>query len=39
MPTSLLFRDDQLLDARLGAQTFEQLKAWVEGANATGADR
>lgn len=29
IPTTLLFRDGQLIDRRLGAQTFEQLRDWV----------
>jgi len=29
MPTTLLFRDGVLIDRRLGAQTFEQLRDWV----------
>jgi hypothetical protein len=29
MPTTLLFRDGQLIDKKLGAQTFEELRAWV----------
>lgn len=28
-PTTLLFRDGELLDRRLGAQTLEQLFEWV----------
>ena len=28
-PTTLLFRDGELIDRRLGAQTFEQLRDWV----------
>ncbi len=32
MPTSLLFRDGELIDRRLGAQTFEQLREWIGGA-------
>ena len=34
MPTTLLFRDGQLIDAKLGAQTFDQLKEWIERAPA-----
>ena len=30
IPTTLLFRDGVLLDRRLGAQTTEELRAWVE---------
>ena len=29
IPTTLLFRDGQLIDRRLGAQTAEQLERWV----------
>lgn len=29
IPTTLLFRGDELIDRRLGAQTFEQLRDWV----------
>jgi hypothetical protein len=29
IPTTLLFRDGQLIDRRLGAQTFDELRAWV----------
>src|SRR5688572_5190671 len=29
IPTTLLFRDGQLIDRRLGAQTFDDLRAWV----------
>jgi hypothetical protein len=32
IPTTLLFRDGQLVDRRLGAQTYDQLRAWVETA-------
>jgi hypothetical protein len=31
MPTTLLFRDGLLVDRRLGAQSFEQLREWVSG--------
>jgi hypothetical protein len=31
IPTTLLFRDGVLVDRRLGAQTTEELRAWVEG--------
>jgi thioredoxin-like negative regulator of GroEL len=31
MPTTLLFRDGLLIDRRLGAQSFEQLREWVSG--------
>lgn len=30
MPTTLLFKDGVLVDRRLGAQTAEQLRAWIE---------
>jgi thioredoxin-like negative regulator of GroEL len=30
MPTTLLFRDGVLVDQKLGAQTFDQLKQWIE---------
>lgn len=29
MPTTLLFRGDRLIDRRLGAQTFDELRDWV----------
>ena len=32
MPTTLLFRDGQLVDRRLGAQSFERLREWIEHA-------
>jgi hypothetical protein len=32
IPATLLFRDGRLVDRRLGAQTPEQLQAWVEAA-------
>src|SRR5439155_13662861 len=32
MPTTLLFRDGVLVDRKLGAQSFEQLRDWVLGA-------
>jgi hypothetical protein len=32
MPTTLLFRDGVLVDKKLGAQTFEQLKTWIDRA-------
>lgn len=34
MPTTLLFRDGQLIDRKLGAQSAEQLEAWVAGVQA-----
>ena len=30
IPTTLLFRDGELIDRRLGAQSFEQLRDWIE---------
>jgi hypothetical protein len=33
MPTTLLFRDGVLVDRRLGAQSFDELRAWVQGVN------
>ena len=30
MPTTLLFRDGVLVDRKLGAQTFDQLREWIE---------
>ena len=32
MPTTLLFRGDRLIDRRLGAQTFDELRDWVTSA-------
>ncbi len=32
VPATLLFRDGQLIDRRLGAQTYEGLREWVESA-------
>jgi hypothetical protein len=32
MPTTLLFKDGVLIDRRLGAQSFERLRDWVEAA-------
>jgi WD40-like Beta Propeller Repeat len=32
MPTTLLFRNNVLVDRRLGAQSFDQLRDWVETA-------
>ena len=32
IPTELLFRDGILVDRRLGAQSFEELRAWIEPA-------
>lgn len=29
IPATLLFRDGRLIDRRLGAQTFEELRAWI----------
>ena len=31
MPTTLLFRDSVLVDRRLGAQSFDELRAWIDG--------
>lgn len=31
IPATLLFRDGQLIDRRLGAQSFDQLLEWIEG--------
>ena len=31
MPTTLLFRDGVLVDRRLGAQSFDRLRDWVDG--------
>ena len=36
IPATLLFRDGRLVDRRLGAQTPEQLQAWVEAARRYG---
>ncbi len=33
MPTTLLFRDGRLIDRKLGAQSIEQLSAWVTAAD------
>ena len=32
MPTTLLFKDGVLVDRRLGAQSFDELRDWVQGA-------
>jgi hypothetical protein len=32
IPTTLLFRDGQLIDRRLGAQTFDALREWIAAA-------
>jgi hypothetical protein len=32
MPATLLFRDGALVETKLGAQTFTQLRVWIEGA-------
>jgi hypothetical protein len=32
IPTELLFRDGQLVDRRLGAMSFDDLRAWVDAA-------
>jgi len=34
MPTTLLFRGDRLIDRRLGAQTFDELREWVTSVGA-----
>jgi hypothetical protein len=34
MPTTLLFDGSRLIDRRLGAQTFEELRDWVRSAGA-----
>lgn len=36
MPTTLLFRDGQLIDRRLGAQTAQELQEWVAKLQAPG---
>jgi hypothetical protein len=36
MPTTLLFRGDQLVDRRLGAQTTRELVDWVTSMGAKG---
>jgi hypothetical protein len=38
MPTTLLFRDGMLIDKKLGAQSFEQLRAWIESVDAASSD-
>ena len=38
MPTTLLFRDGLLVDKKLGAQSFEQLRAWIESVDAASSD-
>jgi thioredoxin-like negative regulator of GroEL len=38
MPTTLLFRDGLLADKKLGAQSFEQLRAWIESVDAASSD-
>ena len=35
-PTTLLFRDGRLVDRRMGAQSFEQLRSWVVAFAADG---
>jgi hypothetical protein len=32
IPTTLLFRDGQMIDRRLGAQGLDDLKVWIQGA-------
>jgi hypothetical protein len=41
MPTTLLFKGERLIDRRLGAQTFDELRGWARaaGAGAGAADR
>jgi hypothetical protein len=34
MPTTLLFRDGLLVDTKLGAQSFAQLRTWIETVDA-----
>jgi hypothetical protein len=34
MPTTLLFRDGVLLDRKLGAQSFDALRDWLNAAAA-----
>jgi hypothetical protein len=34
MPTTLLFRGNRLIDRRLGAQTFDELREWVTSVGA-----
>jgi hypothetical protein len=36
MPTTLLFHGDRLIDRRLGAQTFDELRNWVVSVGAKG---
>jgi hypothetical protein len=36
MPTTLFFRDGVLVGTKLGAQTFGQLRAWVDGVGTGG---
>ncbi len=36
VPSTLLFRDGELVDRRLGAQTTEQLEQWIAGTMARG---
>jgi hypothetical protein len=36
MPTTLLFRDGVLVDRRLGAQSFDQLREWIETTQGEG---
>jgi hypothetical protein len=33
IPTTLLFRDGQLVDRRLGAQSSDELGLWIRGAS------
>ncbi|MGH7470788.1 MAG: hypothetical protein ACRENP_22810 [Longimicrobiales bacterium] len=34
IPTTLLFRDGRLIDRRLGAQSFEELRSWIAAAQS-----
>jgi hypothetical protein len=36
MPTTLLFHGERLIDRRLGAQTFDELRDWVVSTGAKG---
>jgi hypothetical protein len=36
IPTTLLFHGDRLVDRRLGAQTFDELRDWVTSKRAKG---
>jgi hypothetical protein len=39
IPTSLLFRDGAMIDRRLGAQSFDDLTAWIQRAFGVDVDR